>query len=156
MKSFVIGAAFAALSALSAAAADPTVTGAYAFATPASGKAGAAYVNITGSDSADRLIGAASDIAKRVEIHEHQMTAGVMKMRRVEGGIDLPTGGTIEMAPGGYHVMLMGLNQQLEAGQMFPVTLTFESGAEVVVDVMVKERSEAGHSGHSGHSSTTN
>ncbi len=155
MKSFVFGALLAATAALSAFGGEITTTEAYAFTTPASGKAGAAYVSLSGGTESDRLIGATGDIAQRVEIHEHRMVEDVMRMRQVEGGIDLPAGGSIEMGPGGYHIMLMGLNQQLDAGQDFPLTLSFASGAEMVVTVTVKDRdaaAEGGHAGHSGHS----
>ncbi|MEL6793629.1 MAG: copper chaperone PCu(A)C, partial [Pseudomonadota bacterium] len=123
----------------------------FAFATAASAKAGGAYITLMNHGEADRLIGAEADVAKRVEVHEHIKDGDVMRMREVEAGIELPAGGMIEMKPGGYHVMLMGLNAPLEEGQSFPVTLVFESGEEMTVDVAVKKR--GAHGGHSGHGS---
>ncbi|MEM7545441.1 MAG: copper chaperone PCu(A)C [Pseudomonadota bacterium] len=150
MKQFLFGALLASAMIVPAHA-EIRATEAYAFATPKTGKAGAAYVIVEGGETADRLVGAASDVAQRVELHEHQMTDGVMRMREVEAGIELPAKGQIVMEPGGYHIMLMGLNGQLEAGQSFPVTLTFESGADLSIDVVVKNRGEEGHNGHGSH-----
>ena len=123
----------------------------FAFATAPTAKAGGAYVALMNQGAADRLIDAEGDVAKRIEIHEHIKDGDVMRMRRVEGGLELPEGGMIEMAPGGYHVMMMGLNGPLVAGESFPLTLIFESGAEMTVEVLVKTRDAHGE-GH-GHSS---
>lgn len=126
----------------------------FAYASAPGAQAGGAYVTLENKGPADRLVAARADVSERVEIHEHRMEDGVMKMREVEG-IDLPEGGAIEMKPGGYHVMFMGLKAPLEAGGTIPVTLVFESGAELSVEVPVIERGEKpahGHSGHSGHS----
>lgn len=151
MKTLLLSAAIAAASAVSAFAGGIMATDAYAFATAESAKAGGAYVSLKSHGDADRLVAAKSDVAKRVEIHEHQNDDGVMRMREVEGGIELPAGGAIEMKPGGYHVMLMGLNAPLTDGQSFPVTLVFESGTEMTVDIAVKERGAHGAKhGHGG------
>lgn len=154
MKTCLYAAAFAAISAASALAEGVMATDAYAFATAASARAGGAYISLMNHGAAaDRLVAARSDVARRVEVHEHRNDAGVMRMREVEAGIPLPAGGMIEMKPGGYHVMLMGLNAPLTAGDAFPVTLVFESGAEMVVDVDIRRRGASGHgSGHGqGH-----
>lgn len=153
----IFPAAIAALLLLSGAAqADHKMAKApFAYATAASARAGGAYVSVMNHGPADRLIGARSDAAKRVEIHENVMTGGVMKMRKVDA-IVLPEDGVIEMKPGGYHIMFMGLTQPFEAGATVPVTLIFESGAELVVETPVIERGEsapAGDSDHSGHGS---
>ncbi|MFN3260485.1 MAG: copper chaperone PCu(A)C [Pikeienuella sp.] len=123
----------------------------FAYASAPGAKAGGAYVSVENAGPADRLVAARADISERVEIHEHRMEDGVMKMREVEA-IDLPEGGAIEMKPGGYHVMFMGLKAPLEAGGTIPVTLVFESGAELAVEVPVIERGEKPAHGHSGHS----
>lgn len=85
----------------------------------------------------DRLIAAVTDVAGLVEIHETKMMGDVMQMRPVEGGIEIPAGETVELKPGGYHVMLMELQQELVPGTAFLVTLAFESGTEVTVAVPV-------------------
>lgn len=124
----------------------------FAYASPAGAKAGGAYVSVENSGPADRLVAARAEVSERVEIHEHVMDNGVMKMRQVEG-IALPEGGVIEMKPGGYHVMFMGLTAPLEEGATIPVTLVFESGAELAVEVPVIARGESPKAdGHSGHS----
>ena len=151
MKTTILAAAFAALAPLSALAADIMAMEPFAFATAPTAKAGGAYVSLMNHGSADRLIGVKGDIAKRIEIHEHIKDGDVMRMRQVEDGLELPEGGVIEMGPGGYHVMLMGLSGPLAEGKTFPLTLVFESGAEMAVEVAVKARSE--HGMKHGHSS---
>lgn len=145
MRTLLLSAALAASSAISAFAADIEATAPFAYATAPTAKAGGAYVPLTNHGPADRLIDVRGDAAKRVEIHTHIKDGDVMKMRKVADGIELPEGGAIEMKPGGYHVMLMGLNAPLVAGETVPVTLVFESGEELTVDVPIVERGEAGH-----------
>lgn len=107
---------------------------------------------------ADRLIEAKGDVAARIEVHAAEMTDGVMRMRKVSGGLALPADGEVAMKPGGYHVMLMGLAAPPTEGGSFPVTLLFESGAEMTVDVPVIARGGEApsahlgrHEAHSGH-----
>ncbi|MFO1338002.1 MAG: copper chaperone PCu(A)C [Burkholderiaceae bacterium] len=88
-------------------------------------QASGAFMTLT-STQGGRLVGAASPVASMVEIHEMKMDGGVMKMAPVPGGLDLPAGKPVDLKPGGYHVMLMGLKQQLKAGDMVPLTLTVE------------------------------
>jgi copper(I)-binding protein len=103
-----------------------------------SGATGAVYVTITntGKDP-DALVSASSDAAQAVELHETKNESGVMKMRPVQK-IDVPAGGKIEMKPGGYHVMLLGLKHDLKPGEKVPVTLKFERGGEVRADATVR------------------
>lgn len=72
------------------------------------------------------LVSASTAYAELVEIHETRMDGDVMQMRQVEGGIEVPAGGTAELKPRGYHVMLMGLKMPLVAGSAIGITLTFE------------------------------
>jgi hypothetical protein len=99
---------------------------------------GAVYATIanTGKE-ADALVSASSDASQTVELHEVKNEGGVMKMRPVPK-IGLPSGGKIEMKPGGYHVMLLGLKRDLKPGDKVEVTLKFERGGEVRVDAPVK------------------
>jgi copper(I)-binding protein len=83
-----------------------------------------AFMEITGK-SAVRLLSVDSPIAASVEIHNVAMQDGVMKMSPVDG-VDVPAGKTVKLAPGGYHVMLTGLRQQMKAGDRVPLKLTFE------------------------------
>ncbi len=90
------------------------------------------------SDQAHALVAAESRVAKVVELHTHAMVDGMMRMRRVEK-IDLPAGETIELKPGGLHVMMMGLKQGLEPGQTIPVTLVFADGTKMEVQAPVRK-----------------
>ena len=83
-----------------------------------------AFMEITGKSNA-RLVGVESKIADTVEIHNMTMQNGVMKMFPVEG-IDVPAGKTVKLAPGGYHVMFVGLKEQMKPGTRVPLKLNFE------------------------------
>lgn len=86
----------------------------------------------------DRLIGASSDAAKKVELHTHIENAdGVMKMVHVEEGFAIPAGGEHMLKRGGDHVMLMGLTHGLEQGKVVSLTLTFEKAGDVTIEVPV-------------------
>ena len=87
---------------------------------------------------ADELIGAASSLADATEVHESTMEGGVMKMSHIES-IMLEPSAKVEFKPGGYHVMLIGLKQDLKAGDEIEITLQFKNSPDVVVKVMVKE-----------------
>ena len=121
---------------------------AFAVISPA-GQSGAAFMRLdnTGAQD-DRLVGAAADIAARVELHTHLEDAdGVMRMVEVEEGFALPAGGSHVLERGGDHVMFLGLTRVPEAGEAVSLTLTFESGAELVLDVPVQAMGAGGH-GH--------
>jgi copper(I)-binding protein len=92
--------------------------------TVAGQKASGAFMSLT-SRAPARLVAAASPVAGVVEIHNMKMEGNVMKMFAVDG-IDLPANRTVKLAPGGYHVMLMGLKRTLKAGDRVPLKLTFE------------------------------
>ncbi len=96
--------------------------------TVATQKASGAFMRLTPSANA-RLVAVQSPVAGVVEIHEMAMEKDVMKMRQVPG-LDLAAGRTLEFKPGGYHVMLMDLKQQLKAGESVPLTLVFEDDAK--------------------------
>ncbi len=106
-------------------------------ATVGSMSSSAAYVSIMNHGKmADRLLDATSNLARKTELHQMEMDNGVMKMRPVEGGIDLPAGKTIHLAPGGYHVMLIGLNAPLTADSIFEITLVFQNAGEKTIKGM--------------------
>ncbi|GGF06931.1 hypothetical protein GCM10011611_10530 [Aliidongia dinghuensis] len=138
----VAGAVFAQQSqsvAQSAAAAPSSaavrVTQAWARATPGKSTIGAAYLTVTAAAD-DRLVGAASPVAATVQIHQHTMEGGVMKMRQVDA-VPLPAGQAVTLSPGGYHIMLIDLKAPLVAGQSFPLTLTFEKAGTVETSVAI-------------------
>jgi periplasmic copper chaperone A len=88
-------------------------------------KATGAFMRITSAKAA-KLVGASSPAAGVVEIHRSTMEGGVMRMRPVES-IELPAGQTVELRPGGYHVMLMQVPKPLKEGETVPITLVFET-----------------------------
>ena len=99
---------------------------------------GAGYLKLANKGPVDRLVAASSPAAGTVEIHSMSMEGDVMKMRQVDA-IEIATGQTVELKPGGYHLMLMGLKAPLKVGEKFPLTLKFEKSGEVVVTVNVEE-----------------
>ena len=101
-------------------------------------------------DTADRLLDAASEVAARVELHTHIDDGnGVMQMRQIEGGLDVPAAGHHMLTRGGDHVMFMGLNRDFVNGDSISVTLTFEHAGEVVVEIPVdNDRMPTGHDNH--------
>ena len=102
---------------------------------------GAAWLTIRNSGDADRLVGAGSPAAARVELHRHIHRDGVMTMRKVEA-IDLPAGSETALEPGGDHLMLFGLKAGLKTGGSFPLTLVFKKAAPVTVEVRVAPLAE--------------
>lgn len=115
-------------------------------------KTGVVYLTIRNDGAtADRLTGAAADIAAMTHLHVTREENGVSRMRPVDG-IDLPPHATVMLRPGGYHVMLMGLSKPLKAGQSFPLVLTFAKAGEVTVTVAVKPAGADGKDSNSmGH-----
>ena len=108
----------------------------WARATAPQQKVGGAYVTLM-SPADDRLVGVSSPIAGRAEVHEMRMDGNVMRMREVEGGLALPAGKVVALAPGGYHIMLMDLKQPLVAGQVIPMQLRFRSAPPIDLRVQV-------------------
>ena len=105
---------------------------------------GAAFMIVSNEGlAADRLLKAASPVAEKVELHTHVMEDGVMKMRPVDG-IDLNPGAMVELKPGGFHVMLLGLKAPLVEGNTFPLTLTFAKAGTLTTDVVIKGVSSMG------------
>jgi hypothetical protein len=104
--------------------AQTTVKDAWVRGTVANQKATGMFAQIT-STSGGKLVSAASPVAGVVEIHEMAMEGNVMKMRAVPA-LDLPAGKTVELKPGGYHVMLLDLKKELKSGESVPVTLVVE------------------------------
>jgi copper(I)-binding protein len=95
---------------------------------------GAAYLTITNNgDEADTLIGASSDAAKVMEIHDMDVEDEVMSMIHLEDGLDIPAGESVSLAPMGRHVMMIGLNYSLMPGETVEITLTFEHAGDVTV-----------------------
>ena len=101
--------------------------------------AGGAFMKITNSGTAtDRLTGGSTPVAGEVQIHTVDMTDGVMHMRQLEDGLEIPAGGSVTLKPGSFHIMLMQLEQPLKQGETVPVTLTFEKAEPVEVELAVQ------------------
>jgi len=146
-----VAALVAALLAASAAArAQVTVTEPWVRGTVASQLGTGAFMKITAAKPA-RLVGASSPLAGVVEIHEMALVDNVMRMRAVDA-LDLPAGRTVELKPGGYHVMLMDLKRALREGETVPVTLLVEQdGQRRAVAVKAVVRAPAARNGSAGH-----
>ncbi len=129
-----------------------------AWARPAASGNGAAYMTLgNGGDEPDRLLRASAPVADTVELHAHEIDAqGVARMRPVVA-VEVPPGGEAALAPGGLHLMLVGLKEPLREGESFELTLDFERAGEVTVDVAVARQppqgSAAGHGGGGAHTS---
>src|SRR5215475_11362816 len=115
------------------------ISGPWARATPKGASVGGAYMTITNTGNvSDRLVGGSSDVSSRFEIHEMSMDNGVMKMRPLEKGLEIKPGQTIDLKPGGYHVMFVGLNKPFEIGQHIKAMLQFEKAGKVAIDFEVQ------------------
>ncbi len=151
MKRFLI-ATLATLALGTASAQSIEVKDAWARATVAGQKATGAFMKLTAKNDT-QLVGVSSAVAGVSEVHEMKMDAGVMKMRAVEGGLSLPAGKTVELKPGGYHVMLMDLKSPLPKDTTVVITLIFKDakGVESKLDVNlpVSAMAPAGGMGHS-------
>jgi periplasmic copper chaperone A len=108
-------------------------------ATPKGATIGAGYLKITNNGTApDRLLGGSSEAAKSFELHVMSMEKGVMKMRPVEGGIEIKPGETVEFKPESYHAMFVGLKEPLVQGHRVKATLDFEKAGKVAVEFVVE------------------
>jgi copper(I)-binding protein len=117
---------------------DLTVTSPWTRATPGGAKIAGGYLKITNNGtSVDRFVGAKSDAADRVEIHEMSMNDGVMKMRPLPNGLEIKPGETVELKSGGYHLMFMDLKQPLKQGDSLKAKLQFEKAGSLDVDFNV-------------------
>lgn len=118
---------------------DLVITHPWARTTATASVPGVGYLVVenTGADD-DRLLAAHSPAAARVELHRTEIEDGIARMRPALEGVALPAGTIVELGPGGYHLMLMGLAEPLAAGQRVPLTLRFERAGEVAVELAVE------------------
>ena len=108
-------------------------------ATPPTAESGGGYLVLKNTGTTpDRLIAVKSPAADKVEIHEMKMDGNIMRMREVEKGIEIPPGATVELKPGGFHVMFMGLKAPFAKEAKVPLTLVFEKAGSIDVDLMVQ------------------
>lgn len=124
-------------------------------ATPGGAKVAGGYLKVTNAGTEpDRLVGGSLPMAGEVEVHEMTMSGDVMKMRRLPDGLEIKPGQTVELKPGGNHLMFMGLREGLKAGQQVKGTLVFQKAGTVEVEFRVTPigaQSGGGGGGHSHH-----
>lgn len=120
-------------------------------ALPPTAQTGAVFVSIHNQGPDERLIAAASPVAEQTELHTHRMQEGLMQMIQVKG-IEIPGhGGRLELKPGGYHIMLIGLKQPLREGDRFPLQLTFEKSGTLELEVEVRSLDAGTAAEHANH-----
>jgi uncharacterized protein YcnI/copper(I)-binding protein len=128
---------------------DLIVASPWTRATPGGAKIAGGYLKVTNNGkSADRLVGATSVIADRIEIHEMSMNDGVMKMRQLADGLTIKPGETVELKPGGFHMMFMDIKQPLKQGDVVKATLTFEKAGKLDVSFNVNSIGATGEPAH--------
>lgn len=109
------------------------------------GQVSAAYFEVKNKGNADKIVSANCDCAKATELHNVKMIDGAMKMYQVPA-MDIPADGELKLKPGSYHIMLIGLNRPLVAGESLPIKVKFEKAGEVTLQAKVKDK--AAHAGH--------
>lgn len=120
---------------------DIVVSGEWARPILIAGRPGGAYFHIKNNGAeADKLVSATSSISPRVEVHEHTMTDGVMKMSQVEGGLEIPAGGDVELKPGSYHIMMFDTDNKYGPGDKIDLKLEFEKAGTVEKTLGVRAR----------------
>lgn len=164
MRKLILTAAFAATlpmisTAMAAEYTAGTITVAepWTRAMPPGAKVGGGFMVITNSgDTADTLIDIKSQRADHGEVHEMSMDDGVMKMRELADGLEIPAGGSVELKPGGYHVMFMGVTDGFAEGEKIPAVLVFEKAGEVEIEFPAAAVGAKSMHQMPGHSSQTN
>lgn len=120
-------------------------------ATPAGAKVGGGYLTIENTGTTpDRLIAVSAPFAGRGEVHEMATKDGIMTMRELDKGVEIPAGGKVEFKPGGYHIMFQALKQPLKQDEMVKGTLTFEKAGAIEVEFKVESIGARGASEPAG------
>jgi copper(I)-binding protein len=138
VKRFLLALVFVSGSALGQVSIDKP----WARATAPGARVAAGYMVLQNKGAADRLVGASSPAAARVELHVHIHEGGVMKMREVPG-YDIPAGGSFELKPGGAHLMFMEIKRPFKEGEKLTVRLKFEKAGEVAAEFHVGRLGES-------------
>ena len=128
-----------------------TVENPWARPTPPQAKLAAGYLTVLNAGGADRLLGASSPAAARVEMHVTQKDGEIFRMREVTG-FDVPARGRLELKPAGAHLMFVEVRRPFREGEKVPVVLRFERAGEVKIELAVGPGApQAGHGGHHKH-----
>jgi len=115
------------------------IDGAFTRATLPNARSGGGYLRVTNTGSVpDRLVAVKADAAALVQLHQMTVVDGMMRMGELPDGIEIPPGETVSLAPGGMHIMFMGLKEAFAEGQTVPVTLQFEKAGETTVSLHVE------------------
>ncbi len=99
---------------------------------------GVVYLTISNTGPADTLVSVETDVCQKVELHQSKMVDGIMTMNMLKKGLDAPAHGMVEMKPGSYHIMLIGMRHNLDPGDTFALTLYFEKNDPVTILSYVK------------------
>ena len=110
-------------------------------------KVAGGFMKIENKGAADQLVSASSPVAGEMQLHTMTMDGNVMKMREVKM-IEVPANGSVELKPGGLHLMFMDIKAPLKAGESVPVKLKFQKAGEVEIKVPVRDISGGGHMKH--------
>lgn len=100
---------------------------------------GVVYFTLVNDGGSDRLLGARTDVAEVVEIHETKAQGDRMNMQLVKDGVEVSSNGQLQFKPGGLHMMLIGLKRSLNAGDKFKVVLEFEQSGLITVESKVRQ-----------------
>lgn len=131
---------------------DIAITGPFTRATLPNAPVAGGFLTLTNNGAEDdRLVAVTTPVAQEGQIHEMAMENDIMKMRQLPDGLVIPAGESVTLAPGGLHLMFMGLKQPLVEGEAVPVTLTFETAGEITVDLPVAGTAADAPSGYMGH-----
>src|SRR5258708_20044308 len=107
-------------------------------ATPPTAEGGGGLLGVANTGTtADRLVDVKSPAADKAEIHEMKMDGNVMRMRELDKGLEIPPGATVELKPGGFHIMFMGLKAPFAKDTKVPLTLVFEKAGSIAVELPV-------------------
>jgi copper(I)-binding protein len=121
------------------------VTGAWLRATPKGAKSAGAYLSVANTGTAsDTLLGATSEAASDISLHSMTMDGDMMKMAPVEGGLEVPAGGSVALAPMGYHLMMVGMEQPFVEGQCVEMTLHFATAGDLKIQLNIGSLTQDG------------
>lgn len=155
LQRFLAAALLAAVSGCSPSAGDPQVEVDAPWVRPAlaAGRTSAAYFSVHNRGNGDdRLLAVTSEVAGRTTLHSSSSEGGIARMRPLTDGLPIPAGETVNLAPGGNHVMLEQLKRPLNAGEKIALTLSFERWGARQVEAQVGNGSpDGGADAHSGH-----
>jgi periplasmic copper chaperone A len=149
LRILTVAAALCAFAASASAQTSPvSISNPWARATPAGASTAAIYLTLE-APAADKLVSVATPAAKQADLHTMSMDNGVMKMRALPAGIDLPARQKVTLKPGGMHIMLSALTGPLKEGETIPLTLNFAKSGAQQISVPVEKVGAMGPAGAS-------